>query len=59
MTITLKLMTETVERLKEESRRRDPNNSREPIGPVIDALVEEYLDPTKKPSRRKGGEKLN
>lgn len=52
-------MTETVERLKEESRRRDPNNSREPIGPVIDALVEEYLDPTKKPSRRKGGEKLN
>lgn len=55
--LTLRLKTSTVERLKAESRRRDPDNSRLPIGPVIDALVEEHLDAMEKPTRRKGGAK--
>ncbi len=56
--LTLKLKTSTVERLKVESRRRDPDNSRQPIGPVIDSLVEEHLiPPTEKPKQRKGGAK--
>ena len=55
--LTLRLKTSTVERLKAESRRRDPDNSREPIGPVIDALVEEQLGAMEKPTRRKGGAK--
>jgi hypothetical protein len=56
--VTLTLKTSTVQRLKEESRRRDPDNSRKPVGPVIDALVEEYLTtPIEKPKQRKGGAK--
>ena len=55
--LTLRLKTSTVERLKAESRRRDPDNSREPIGPVIDSLVEEHLSAMKKPTRKKGGSK--
>jgi hypothetical protein len=55
--VTLTLKTSTVQRLKEESRRRDPDNSRSPIGPVIDSLVEQQLGATEKPSRKKGGAK--
>jgi hypothetical protein len=55
--LTLSLKTSTVERLKAESRRRDPDNSRSPIGPVIDSLVEEYLGAMEKATRRKGGAK--
>jgi hypothetical protein len=56
--LTLRLKTSTVERLKAESRRHDPDNTREPIGPVIDSLVEEHLTPpTEKPKQRKGGAK--
>ncbi len=56
--LTLRLKTSTVERLKAESRRREPDNSRSPIGPVIDSLVEEYLTtPIEKPKQRKGGTK--
>jgi hypothetical protein len=55
--VTLTLKTSTVERLKEESRRRDPGNSRQPIGPVIDSLVEENLGAMEKSTRRRGGAK--
>ena len=55
--LTLRLKTSTVERLKAESRRRDPDNSRSPIGPVIDSLVEEHLGAMEKPTGRKRGAK--
>ena len=56
--LTLRLKASTVERLKAESRRRDPDNSRSPIGPVIDSLVEEHITrPTEKPKQRKGAAK--
>jgi hypothetical protein len=55
--LTLRLKTSTVERLKAESHRRDPDNSRSPIGPVIDGIVEEHLGAIEKAARRKGGAK--
>jgi hypothetical protein len=41
--INLSLRKITVDRLKAESKKRNPDNKRAPIGYIIDELVERYL----------------
>lgn len=45
--VNLSLRKSTVDRLKAESKKRNPDNKRYPIGYIIDELVERYLSENK------------